>query len=47
MEIAVRKVKEGRMEDFVEARTNYINLLKQQQGVIVNLNNTLFQEKHY
>ena len=36
MEIAIRKVKPGRMEDFVQARTNYINLLKQQPGVIVS-----------
>ncbi|MEO1663658.1 MAG: hypothetical protein AAFU54_03395 [Chloroflexota bacterium] len=36
MEIAVRKVKEGRLEDFKTARSNFIALLKKQDGILAD-----------
>jgi len=36
MEITIRMVKEGQMEEFVDARKNFITVLKEQNGVLAD-----------
>ena len=36
MEITIRMVKEGQMEEFVDARKNFITVLKEQDGVLAD-----------